>query len=119
MQVDHPFHVDAAGRTARTPPADHVRDLIHQVLFTAAGERVNRPDFGCGVQRLLWMPNSDVLATATQFLVHGALQQWLGDVIEVRGVVIENQDDRLVIDVRYRLLDDGSLHEDRFVREGP
>ena len=49
------------------------------MLFTAPGERVNRPDFGSGLLQLVFAPNSDELAGATQFLVQGALQQWLGD----------------------------------------
>ena len=54
------------------------------MLFTAPGERVNRPDFGSGLMQLVFAPNSDELAAATQFLVQGALQQWLGDLIRGR-----------------------------------
>ncbi len=39
------------------------------------GERVNRPDFGSGVARLVFAPSGDALAQSTQALVHGALQQ--------------------------------------------
>ncbi|MEA3189698.1 MAG: uncharacterized protein QOD77_280 [Thermoplasmata archaeon] len=119
MHVDHPLRVDPAGRTARTPLADHVRDLVHQVLFTNPGERVNRPDFGCGLARLLWMPNSDVLAAASQFLVHGALQRWLGDLLEVQDVRIDNTDNRLTIEVSYLILEEATRHRERFVQEGP
>jgi phage baseplate assembly protein W len=44
MQIDYPFHFDSRGHTASTQQGDHIRDLIEQVLFTAPGERVNRPD---------------------------------------------------------------------------
>ena len=83
LYLDYPFHTDGRGRTAETDEDDHIRDLIHQVLFTNPGERVNRPDFGCGLKQLVFMPNSDVLATATQMLVQGALQRWLESVIQV------------------------------------
>ena len=49
IDIDFPFHVDGRGRTAATDYADHVRDMIEQLLFTRPGERVNRPDFGCGL----------------------------------------------------------------------
>jgi len=81
---DFPYHVDGRGRTAETGEDDHIRDLIHQVLFTSPGERVNRPDFGCGVAQLVFQPNSDTLAAATQFLILGAelrpvgVQLWPG-----------------------------------------
>src|SRR5689334_5459918 len=72
--IDYPFQVDGRGRTALTTSDDHIRDLIEQVLFTAPGERVNRPTFGTGLPQLLFMPTNDEVATATQFLVQGALQ---------------------------------------------
>src|SRR5437588_2972286 len=90
MDVDFPFNFDGRGRTAETAGDAHIRDLIEQVLFTAPGERVNRPTFGCGLAQLVFTPNSDELAAATQYLVHGALQQWLGDLIQVEDVLVEN-----------------------------
>ena len=65
--LDFPFRIDKRGRTTVTGENDHIRDMIEQVLFTNPGERVNRPDFGCGLKRLLFMPNSQPLAAATQF----------------------------------------------------
>ena len=56
--LDHPWHIDATGRTAQTDDAGHLRDLIEQVLFTAPGERVMRPDFGSGLLGLVFEPNS-------------------------------------------------------------
>ena len=101
MDVDFPFNFDGRGRTAETSGDAHIRDLIEQVLFTAPGERVNRPTFGCGLAQLVFTPNSDELAAATQYLVHGALQQWLGDLIQVEDVLVENVDARLSVAVQY------------------
>ena len=84
--MDAPFAIDASGRTAVTGADDHVRDLIMLVLFTAPGERVNRPEFGCGLKQLVFAPASDALAAATQQLVHGALIRWLDRVIAVESV---------------------------------
>jgi phage baseplate assembly protein W len=102
-QVDFPLHFDGRGRTADTSYENHVRDLIEQVLFTAPGERVNRPSFGSGLLQLVFAPNSPEVAAATQFLVQGALQQWLGDVIEVEKVEVESEDSTLRITVDYLL----------------
>ena len=99
--LDHPFHIDEKGLTAATNEDDHIRDLIYQVLFTGLGERVNRPDFGCGLKQLVFMPNSDALATATQFLVHGSLQRWLDSVIQVETVDVQNQEEILNVKVVY------------------
>jgi len=103
-RIDYPFHFDKKGRTAETEYEDHIRDLIEQVLFTSPGERVNRPTFGSGLMQLVFSPNSEELASATQFLVQGALQQWLGDLIRVEGIEVENRDAKLFITIRYIIL---------------
>jgi phage baseplate assembly protein W len=100
--IDHPLKVDGDGRVATTAEDDHLRDMIHQVLFTNPGERVNRPDFGCGLLQLVFMPNSDALAAATQHTVQGALQRWLGDLIQVERVEVRAQDAKLQIEIVYR-----------------
>lgn len=100
-QVDYPFSFDTRGRTSDTTAEDHIRDLIEQVLFTSPGERVNRPTFGCGLNQLVFAPNSPELAAATQFLVQGALQQWLGDLIVVDSVQVESVDATLRVAISY------------------
>ncbi len=102
-QIDHPFRFDGRGRTAETDTSDHVRDLIEQVLFTIPGERVNRPEFGSGLMQLVFAGNSEETATATQYLVQGSLQRWLGDVIQVEDVDVETEDARLTVTVRYMI----------------
>lgn len=113
--IDHPLRIDGRGRVGVTDADDHVRDMIFQVLFTNPGERVNRPDFGCGLLQLVFMPNSDILATTTQFLVQGALQRWLDDVIQVEQVRVTNEDSRLAVDVIYTRRAGGLRRTDRFV----
>jgi phage baseplate assembly protein W len=103
MNLDFPFHFDGSGRTATAETDEHIRDLIEQVLFTAPGERVNRPGFGSGIQRLVFAPASDEMATAAQFLVQGALEQWLGDLIQVDEVQVENEDSTLQVTIQYTI----------------
>ena len=117
MQIDYPFHLDGRGRTADTDQDDHIRDLIEQVLFTTPGERVNRPDFGSGVMQLVFGPNSDELAAATEYLVQGALQQWLGELILVEAVQVESQDSTLRITVQYLVRRDQQRRTAQFSRE--
>src|SRR5690348_15588357 len=84
--LDYPYSVSGKGTPNTTTPDDHLRDLILQVLFTNPGERVNLPEFGVGIQRLVFAPNSDALRSSTQFLVSANLQRWLGDRIDVEQV---------------------------------
>ena len=77
------------------------RDLIEQVLFTVPGERVNRPTFGSGLLQLVFAPNSDTLAAATQFSVQASLQQWLGSLVQIEQVKVESDESTLHVAVQY------------------
>jgi phage baseplate assembly protein W len=113
--LDFPFHLDGRGRSGTTGEDDHIRDLIYQVLFTNPGERVNRPDFGCGLKALVFMPNSDVLAAATQTLVKGSLQRWLENEIRVEDVKVAAVEERLEVTVVYRTRTTGERRVDTLV----
>jgi len=105
MNVAFPYRIDGRGRTAEPEGDDaHLRDLIEQVLFTAPGERVNRPDFGCGLLQLVFAPNSAELAATLQVLVQGALQQWLGDLMRIDEVQADSSNATLSVRVRYTAL---------------
>jgi len=99
--LDFPFGFDGRGRTAAIDYAGHISDMIHQILFTAPGERVNRPDFGSGLLQQVFEPNSKELAVALQFTTQAALQRWLGDLIEPGEVTVEARDATLEVTVRY------------------
>ena len=102
MHLDYPYSLDARGRTSETTDEDWVRDLVEQVLFTAPGERVNRPTFGSGVMRLVFEPGGDELATPNQVLVQGALTQLLGESVGVQAGAVTSHDSTLQVAVRFR-----------------
>jgi phage baseplate assembly protein W len=114
--LDFPFGFDQRGRTAISGDDDHIRDLIKLVLFTSPGERVNRPDFGCGLKQLVFAPASDTLVATTRQLVHGSLLQWLNDVILVEAVEVELGDGMITVSVVYSRRDNGERREDSFSR---
>jgi phage baseplate assembly protein W len=100
MNIDFPFHFDGRGRTASAYGDRHIRNMIEQLLFTNPGERVNRPDFGSGLMQMVFAPNSE-LAAALQFTMRGALQRWLGDLIELQDLQVSSEDSTLTIDIQY------------------
>ena len=117
--VDFPYHVDGRGRTATTDRDDHLRDLIEQVLFTAPGERVMRPDFGSGLLALVFEPNGPTLGATTQILVQGALQQQLGAPDRGAGGRGRAATTRaLRVDVRYVVLHDRTTQTASFTAPG-
>jgi phage baseplate assembly protein W len=120
MRIDlaFPFALDAArGSTGLAATyQDHVRDLIEQVLFTNPGERVNRPDFGAGLMRAVFMPEGDQALGTLRAVVQSNLQAWLGQVISVDGVTLDVDDSTLSVVVTYRLLTTGEQRVEQFSR---
>ena len=94
-----PFAVNDGGRIVATGGDEAIRGKIIQVLFTAPGERVNLPEFGCGLRDLVFDPNNDILAATTEFTVMKALEAWLGDVIIVERVDVSSVEDTLQLEV--------------------
>ncbi len=116
MQIEFPLHIDGRGGFADTNDTEHIRDLIEQVLFTAPGERVNRPTFGSGLLDVVFEPNRDLLAGVTEATVATALQEWLGDLIRVDSVAVENSESVLRVDVAYTIRHTNQGRVDQFER---
>lgn len=110
---DFPHGIDASGRTATTDRDDHVRDLIEQVLLTAPGERVMRPDFGAGLLAMVFEPGGPEVASTLRHLAQGALERWLGDVIAVQSLTVEAIDSALMVTVAYQVRATGEQRTDR------
>lgn len=98
-----PFGVALTGGTiAEEPDYDaYVRQLIRQVLLTARGERVCRPDFGAGLRRQVFAPLTDTSAALTRTLVYEALATWLDTVIKVEQVTVRAEAETLRVSVEY------------------
>jgi len=105
--VAHPLRVTAGGRTALAPDDEYLRGLIEAVLFTRPGERVNRPDFGSGLEQLVFAPADGELAMTTKALVQGALQRALGELLRVDDVVAEAEEATLRVTVVFSPLPGG------------
>jgi uncharacterized protein len=104
--IRFPFAIDdRLGRlTQENDYEQYIKQLIRQVLFTAQGERVNRPDFGAGVKRLIFAPNSPATASLAQTLIYQALTTWLGTLIRTDDVRAEADNERLNIAIAYTIL---------------
>jgi phage baseplate assembly protein W len=96
-----PFSVNEAGSITASGGDEAIRGKIIQVLFTAPGERVNLPEFGCGLFNLVFEPNDSVLAAAMEFTIGQALTRWLRDEILVDAVNVESAQETVLIEVVY------------------
>ncbi|WP_327417822.1 GPW/gp25 family protein [Streptomyces sp. NBC_01233] len=107
MNIDFPYRIDARGRTAAVGHAEHVRNMVEQVLFTSPGERVHRPDFGCGLLDLVFGPAGREVAATVEMTAQAALQRWLGDLLTVETLEVAVEESALNVFVAYRLLATG------------
>ena len=114
--IDFPFHFDSRGRTATADNDDHIRDMIEQFLFTNPGERVNRPNFGSGLLQMVFAPNSNEIAATLQHMIQAGLQQWMGDVVEVRKLHVTSEEATIRVELRYLVRRTQEVRETTFVR---
>lgn len=101
MNIAYPFSITDEGLVATTGYGQHIEQLIEQVLFTIPGERVNLPDFGTGITQLIFNPENAEVVSATQFIIQGQLQHWLGDLIQMQSVQVVAQDSTLQVTIQY------------------
>lgn len=100
-----PFHADRRGRTAHATHPEHVRDLIEQLLFTSPGERVMRPDFGCGIHELVFGVIDSTSLQRVRSVVEEALRRYEAR-IEVMAVDADADgaaDGMLKVEIEYRV----------------
>lgn len=105
-----PFRIDPnSGQAAQAPYGTHIEQMIRQVLLTDPGERVDLPEFGCGLRRLLFAPNSDALAASARLLVLKNLSRWLAGQIELIDVTVSSGPggdySQIVVQIEYVLVE--------------
>ena len=103
--IRYPFAIDPALGILdeETNYVRHIDQLVRQVLLTSPGERINRPDFGCGVRRMVFAPNSRVTASLAQANIFESLNKWLSPAIVVEDVKAEAREEVLAISIAYSL----------------
>lgn len=87
----------------------YIRSLILQVLMTAQGERINRPEFGGSLRRLVFAPLGANIETWVQTVVLQALDRWLARYVRTEQVRVRVEGSALRIDVDYIVLAQGDV----------
>jgi uncharacterized protein len=109
----YPFRVDpVSGQTTQSAYATHVQQMVYQLLMTNPGERVNQPQFGCGIRGLVFAPITDALAATVQLRVLQALSTWLAGIVVPGNVEVSSsalggiaEPGTVVVSVSYTLVD--------------
>jgi phage baseplate assembly protein W len=113
-----PFSISELGAPQVSPHLRTIREQVEQILFTIPGERVNRPSFGCGVQRLVFGGCSPEVAAATEYVINVNLREFMGDVIAVDAVRVTADPEQatLIVDLLYTVRTTGEERADSFRR---
>ena len=99
-----PLRVNSRGGITSSQQAQKVRESILTILGTQYGERVMRPNFGCNLESLVFAPNNRATANLAQYYVEEGLNTWEPRILlEEVGVTNDYDQNRLVIQIRYRL----------------
>jgi phage baseplate assembly protein W len=94
-----PFRIDPASQqTAQASYPAHVEQMVLQLLLTSPGERVNMPQFGCGLRSLVFAPNTDALVATVKLRVIQGLSQWLAGVVNVVDVQVAGGSEAALIE---------------------
>jgi phage baseplate assembly protein W len=84
-----PFRIaPGSSQGAEAPYGDHVDQLLRQLLLTSPGERVCLPEFGCGLRRLVFAPQSEALVASVKLQVRQAIERWLADQVRLTDVQV-------------------------------
>ena len=102
--INYPISIDRGlGKLSEEPDyEEHVKNLMMQVLLTNPGERINRPDFGCGIKQMIFAPNSQITADLAKITILQALDEWLGSVIDTNEVVNLIDDEAALLEIKQK-----------------
>lgn len=101
----YPVKTGADGRIGQSAYEDDIREAILIILGTAKGERVMRPDFGCGIHDLVFAP----INTATITLVENSVREALTiyepriELIQVKASAESAEEGKLLVNIEYRV----------------
>jgi uncharacterized protein len=100
-----PVTLDRGHQIVMTSGEDNIRDSIWIILATAPGERVMRPDFGCGLHELVFAVNDAATVGRVEHEVRDALIRWEPriDVLDIDVEVRGRNQEVLLINVHYRV----------------
>jgi len=100
----YPPSTDSTGEVALARYEDDIRQAVQIILATAQGERVMRPDFGAGLNRLVFEPINQTTTNLVRHTVEQALVTWEPRIDTVTvGVSEDASQGRLLIDINYRV----------------
>jgi phage baseplate assembly protein W len=117
--LSFPFRIASDGATAQVSSIeDHVRDELIQLLLTNPGERAFLPEFGAGVRRLVFQNADPTMAGMTKATITQAISRWLGNRITIEDLKVRIENEKIEIDLKYKIAGSEDTKTMRFERKG-
>ncbi len=117
--LSFPFRIAADGRTAHvTTLEEHIRDELIQLIMTNSGERPFLPEFGGGARRLVFENVDETTAGMTKAMLTQGISRWLGHRITLEDLKVTVEDEKIEVDLKYRIAGTEDTRVMRFQRNG-
>jgi phage baseplate assembly protein W len=117
--LSFPFRVDTNGRTAQVSTLEeHVRDELMQLLLTNPGERLFLPELGGGVRRLVFEGTYETTGAMTKAVITQAISRWLGHRVTLEDLIVTVENEKIEVDLKYRIAGTEDSRVLRFQRSG-
>jgi|TARA_B110000483_G_scaffold219411_1_gene273575 phage baseplate assembly protein W len=102
--------------------SEQVKSNIKNLLLTKKGERILQPEFGSGLQALLFEPNVDDFEGRIEDTINESLEQWLpyvtAEEIDIDASDTLRDNNRINVSVKFRIGDNADLNEVTFTTQG-
>lgn len=102
--------------------SEQVKSNIKNLLLTKKGERILQPEFGSGLQSLLFEPNVDDFEGRIEDTINESLEQWLpyvtAEEIDIDASDTLRDNNRINVSVKFRIGDSADLNEVTFTTQG-
>jgi phage baseplate assembly protein W len=114
-----PFRIGTNGRAVQvTTLEDHVRDELMQLILTNPAERLFVPEFGGGVRRLVFENIDETTGAMTKAILTRAISRWLGHRVVLENLTVEIENEKIEVDLKYRIAGTEDTRVLRFQRNG-
>ena len=117
--LSFPFRLGNDGRTAQVSSLEeHVRDELIQLILTNFGERIFLPEFGGGVRRLVFENIDETTAGLTKAMLTQAISRWLGHRITLEDLTVIVENEKIEVEIKYRIAGADDSRIMKFQRSG-
>lgn len=120
--ISLPLQFDNNTFTQTFQTSEQVKSNIKNLLLTKKGERILQPEFGSGLQELLFEPSTVDFEGRIEDTINESLQQWL-PYVTVEEIDIEATDElrdnnRINVSLKFRIGNNVDLNEVTFTAQG-